>query len=455
MSYIPNTDQDVREMLSCIGRENADELFSHIPDRFRFKGELELPEPFSEMELISKMRQLSQMNSSLRDTSSFLGGGVYHHYIPSVVGHLIERAEFSTSYTPYQPEISQGTLQAIFEYQTLMCLLTGMDVSNASMYDGASSTAEAVLMALRSNRSSRIALSSTLHPEYRRVIETYARANDKEVFLIPYSADGSTDTGLLSERIDEQVSCVVLQSPNFFGIVEELRNAEKIAHSKGALLIVVFTEPIAYGLLKPPGIYGADIVCGEGQSMGIPPGFGGPLLGILACRQELLRALPGRIVGKTHDMKGNGSYVLTLTAREQHIRREKSTSNICTNHGLCALAAAVFLTSYGKKGFRSLAAINHGRAEYAKSALSKLAGVKLRFSSPTFNEFVIETEKDPNKIASRLLDEKILFGIRLKKDYPELERCTLMSCTEMNSEQEIERLCTRLKEIGCKSRIKK
>jgi glycine dehydrogenase subunit 1 len=396
--------------------------------------------------LMSHMRELSRRNAALHEYSSFLGGGIYYHYIPSVVGHLAGRAEFATSYTPYQPEISQGTLQAIFEYQTLMCLLTGMDVSNASMYDGATSAAEGVLMALRTNRRSGVLLSSALHPEYRRVIETYVRGNDRHTAVIPYGSDGRTDLAALQKTVDDGASCAVLQSPNYFGVVEDLAACEKIVHAAGAILIAVFTEPIAFGILKPPGFFGSDIVCGEGQSLGLPPGFGGPLLGILTCRAELLRTMPGRIVGQTRDMKGDRAYVLTLTAREQHIRREKSTSNICTNHGLCALTSAIFLSSYGKRGFRKLAALNQGMAGYARAALSKVEGVKLRFSAPAFNEFVVETKKDPGVIAEKLLHENILFGIRLGGDYPELERCTLLTFTEMNSRQEITKLCRLLRD---------
>jgi glycine dehydrogenase subunit 1 len=447
MSYIPNTDDDIVRMLETIDVRTIEDLFSHIPEKLRFKSELDLPSPLSEMELVDRMQRISSLNATLQNHSSFIGGGVYHHHLPSVVSHLAGRAEFYTSYTPYQPEISQGTLQAIFEYQTLMCMLTAMDVSNASMYDGASSAAEAVLMSFRTNRRGRVALSSSLHPQYRRVIETYASSNDRQTFLIPYDKNGCTDLPALQSTIDESVSCVVVQSPNYFGIIEDMNAIERIIHSQGALFIAVFTEPIAFGILKPPGNFGADIVCGEGQSLGITPGFGGPFLGILTCRKELLRTMPGRIVGKTLDIRGNPAYVLTLTAREQHIRREKSTSNICTNQGLCALAATLYLACYGKKGFRRLSALNHWRAEYAKTTLSKVEGVALRFSSPTFNEFVLRCKRDPEEIAEKLLEEKLLFGIALGRDYPELSDCTLLTCTEMNSEDEIDNLARLLKEI--------
>jgi glycine dehydrogenase subunit 1 len=447
MSYIPNTDSDIQQMLEAIGVRTEEDLFSHIPEELLYKGNIDLPKPLSEMELWEHLQHLSTQNATLRDYRCFLGGGVYHHYIPSVVGHLVGRSEFYTSYTPYQPEISQGTLQAIFEYQTLMCMLTAMDVSNASMYDGASSTAEGALMALRSNKRNRILVSGTLHPEYRQVIETLVQSNEKEIAIIPWNERGMTDTRALEKLVNDTISCVVIQSPNHFGIIEELAAYKKIIHDAGALFIAVFTEPLAFGIIKPPGIFGADIVCGEGQSLGIPPGFGGPLLGVLTCRKELLRVMPGRIVGKTLDKKGNTAYVLTLTAREQHIRREKSTSNICTNHGLCALTATVYLAVLGKYGFRKVSLLNHSRAEYAKNKLLKIDGIKLRFDSPTFNEFVIQTEKDPEEIMGKLLEKKILFGLRLQRHYPELENCILVTFTELYSQEDIDTLCNLLNDI--------
>ncbi len=447
MSYIPNTESDIAEMIREIGVKSADELFAHIPHVLRMKGELDLPQPLPEMELMNHLREKSRLNRNVQETVSFLGGGVYHHYIPAVVGHLVGRSEFYTSYTPYQPELSQGTLQAIFEYQTLMCMLTGMDVSNASLYDGATAAAEAVLMSLRSTKRDRVVVSGTLNPDYREVIRTYLKSSDREIIEIPFTQKGITDVKALTEIIDDTVACVVLQSPNFFGVIEDLGEYERIIHEVGAHLIATFSEPLAFGLLRPPGECGADIVCGEGQSLGIAPGFGGPYLGILTCKKELLRNIPGRIAGKAKDVDGRTAYVLTLTAREQHIRREKATSNICTNQGLCALTATVYLASLGKTGFRKVALLNHSRAEYARKKLSAVNGVRIKFESPTFNEFVIETAKDPEIIVERSLRDSIVPGIPLKKYHPELANCLLVTVTEMNSQNDVDKLCSVLENI--------
>jgi len=447
MSYIPNTDADIKAMLKEIGVQSAEDLFSHIPEELRVKGGLDLPDPLSEMELLNHLRELSDANANVAQYISFLGGGVYHHFVPSVVRHITGRSEFLTSYTPYQPEVSQGTLQAIFEFQTLMCMLTHMDVSNASLYDGATAAAEAALMSLRANRRKRVIVSRSVHPEYREVMKTYLRSNDCEVVEIPYAGNGMTDLDVLEKIMNDSVSSVVIQSPNFFGIVEDLAACEKVIHREGALFIAVFSEPLSFGILKPPGEYGADIVCGEGQSFGIPAGFGGPCLGILTCRKELLRTMPGRIAGRTVDRGGRTAYVLTLTAREQHIRREKATSNICTNQGLCALTAAVYLAALGKQGLRKLAVMNHERTEYAKKGLKEIKGISPRFSAPTFNEFVIRTGHDPALIEEKLLAKKILPGIGLGRYYDELSDCMLLTVTEMNGEEEIGALCNALGEI--------
>jgi len=447
MSYIPNTDADIRQMLEEIGVRSANDLFHHIPDDLRVKKELDLPGPLSELELLAHMEKISRENANLHEYSSFLGGGVYYHFIPPVVGHLTSRSEFYTAYTPYQPEISQGTLQAIFEYQTLMCMLTGMDVSNASVYDGASSAAEAARMSLRVKKKNRIVVSKTLHPEYRKVIKTYVNSSDKEMVEVAYNDRGVTDIDELSRVLDDSVSCVIMQSPNFFGVIEEPGRYEKIIHKSGSLYIAAFTEPLAFGMLRPPGTFGADIVCGEGQSLGIPPGFGGPYLGILTCKKDLVRNMPGRIVGRTIDKNGRTAFVLTLAAREQHIRREKATSNICTNQGLCALTAAVYLTALGKQGLRKVSCFNHSRAEYAKSELCKIDGINLKFNSQTFNEFVIQTTEDPAVIEEKLLEKRILPGIPLKRFYRELSDCLLVAVTEMNSVEEIDELCSSLKSL--------
>jgi glycine dehydrogenase subunit 1 len=433
--YIPSTTRDLGDMLREIGKTDLEELFEHIPPRQRLDRELELPGPLNEPELMGRMRELAGANRV--PGVSFLGGGAYRHYIPSVVRHLTGRLEFSTAYTSYQPEVSQGTLQAVFEYQTLMCMLTGMEVSNASLYDGASAAAEAALMAARTKGRGKTLLSRAVNPQYRAVARTYLEAADLEWEEVPFDEKGGTDPGALEEAAGGGVSCVLVQSPNYFGVVEELDRLVPIARRAGCLLVAAFTEPLAFGLVKPPGELGADIACGEGQSLGIPLGFGGPYLGILACRKEFLRTMPGRIVGRTVDMEGRTAYVLTLSAREQHIRREKATSNICTNQGLCALTAAVYLCSLGRGGLRDLALVNLERARSTCRALTGLPGVRRRFSSPFFNEFVVETGRDGRDLAAELAAEGVLCGIPLGGSYPGLEHCLLVTATEMTTERDI------------------
>ncbi|MBM4347373.1 MAG: aminomethyl-transferring glycine dehydrogenase subunit GcvPA, partial [Deltaproteobacteria bacterium] len=363
-----------------------------------------------------------------------------YHFIPAVVSHLTSRSEFYTAYTPYQPEISQGTLQAIFEYQTLMCQLTGMEVSNASMYDGASSLAEAVLMAQRITGRKKILLSQAIHPEYRKVIQTYIDPDEQEIILIPYlKKEGRTDEEILNQCLDQDVSAVVIQNPNFFGVTEDFKNIGEKVHQAGGLLIACFSEAVAYGILRPPGEFGADIVVGEGQSFGIPVSFGGPYLGIFTTKEKYIRNMPGRLVGETVDLEGKRSFVLTLATREQHIRREKATSNICTNEGLCALMATIFLSCLGKEGLRELALMNLNKTEYAKKVASKIDGSQIAFASPTFNEFVLKIEGDPEKVLEKMRKEGILGGLYLGQFYPELSRHLLVTVTEMNTRKEIER----------------
>lgn len=447
MSYIPNTDADINEMIAEIGASSVNDLFAHIPEDIRLKGKLNLPGPLSELELLTHMKKLSELNADLSDFTAFLGGGIYHHFIPPVIEHLAGRSEFYTAYTPYQPEISQGTLQGIFEYQTLMCMLTGMEVSNASMYDGASSTAEAVLMALRITGKKKVLISLAVHPEYREVIKTYLGSSDNDIVEIPCNEKGVTDLEILSDALDAETACAVIQSPNFFGIIEELDKYEKLMHAKGTLFIAAFSEPVAFGILKPPGEFNADIVCGEGQSLGIQPGFGGPCLGILTAKNKYVRNMPGRITGQTVDTAGNRAFVLTLTAREQHIRREKSRSNICTNEGLCALTAAMYLSCLGKQGIQKIARINHKRCEYAKRQLLGIDGIRLKFDSPTFNEFVLQTKVDPDVIVRELSRKRVLAGIPLRKYYRELSDCLLVTVTEMNSREDIDAMCEMIKEL--------
>ncbi len=437
--YIPHTEKDCREMLETIGVKRVEDLFETVPAKDRLSRPLNLPEPLSEPDLLRHLQGLQSPAFSGVRWSSFLGGGAYHHFVPAVVSHLASRSEFYTAYTPYQPEISQGTLQAIFEYQTLICQLTGMEVSNASMYDGASSIAEATLMAYRITKRRKILLSQAVHPEYRRVIETYINPDHQEIISIPYrKGEGRTDGDALNRLLDGEVSAVVVQSPNFFGVIEDLEQMAEKVHRLEGLLAVAFSEAIAYGLLKPPGAMGADIVSGEGQSLGIPVSYGGPFLGIFATREKIVRNMPGRLVGETVDLEGKRGFVLTLATREQHIRRERATSNICTNEGLCALMATIYLSSLGKEGLRELAIMNVSKAEYAKKRVSQIRGCKMAFSSPTFNEFVLQVEKKLEEILEALKKEKILGGLNLGKFYPELSHHLLVTVTEMNTKEEID-----------------
>ncbi|HJX60195.1 MAG TPA: aminomethyl-transferring glycine dehydrogenase subunit GcvPA [Thermodesulfobacteriota bacterium] len=433
--YIPHTPEDIRRMLETIGVKRVEDLFETIPTKYRLSKSMNLPESLGEPDLL---RHLQELQPPL--CASFLGGGAYHHFIPAVVPYLISRSEFYTAYTPYQPEISQGTLQSIFEYQTLMCQLTGMEVSNGSLYDGASSLAEAVLMAFRITKRKKILLSQAIHPEYRKVIETYIDPDQQEIILIPYrKGDGRTDEKVLSDLLDETVNAVVIQSPNFFGVIENLQGIGKEVHQVGGMMIVGFNEAIAYGILAPPGEFEADIVAGEGQSLGIPLSLGGPYLGIFTTRNKHVRTMPGRLVGETVDLEGKRGFVLTLATREQHIRREKATSNICTNEGLCALMATIYLSCLGREGLREVAMMNLSKAEYAKKAISKLKGCRQTFSGSTFNEFVLEIDGGPEKVLGEMKKEKIIGGLPLAKFYPELNRHLLVTVTEMNSKEEIDR----------------
>ena len=445
--YIPHTEEDCREMLETIGVKTTEDLFEPVPNEVRLNKPLNLPPPLSEPDLLQHMQGLQSPVVSGERWSSFLGGGAYRHFIPSVVSSLTSRSEFYTAYTPYQPEISQGTLQAIFEYQTLMCQLTGMEVSNASMYDGASSLAEAVLMAQRITKRKKVLLSQAVHPEYRRVIQTYIDPDQQEIVPLPcQKKEGTTDPKALYDHLGEEVSAVVIQSPNFFGVIEDLPSIADKIHQQGALLVVGFTEAVAYGILAPPGPLGADIVAGEGQSLGIPVSYGGPYLGIFTTWDKFVRQMPGRLVGETVDLEGKRGFVLTLATREQHIRRERATSNICTNEGLCALMATVYLSTLGKAGLQELALMNLSKAEYAKKTLSQVRGCKVHFSSPTFNEFVLEIEREPERILGALTRQRILGGLPLRKYYPELHRHLLVTVTETNTKEEIDRWAVTVRE---------
>lgn len=441
MSYIPHTEKDIQEMLDVIGASSVEELFKPIQDNLRLKKPLNLPAPLAEQDLFQELLSISKKNATVDEYISFLGAGAYNHYTPSIVNHLILRSEFYTAYTPYQPEISQGTLQAIFEYQTLICQLSGMEVANASMYDGASATAEAVLMAKRINNRGKAILSSSLHPEYREVVGAYLfkeSENIKEVFYC--TETGRTLPEAIEKSLDKNTSCVVIQQPNFFGSLEDIKTIAEVVHKNNSILIVAITEPVSLGLLKPPGELGADIVIGEGQAFGNGLNFGGPYLGFFATLEKYLRQMPGRLVGATVDKNGKRGFVLTMATREQHIRREKATSNICTNEGLCALSAAIYLTVLGKNGLMELARLNLSKAEYLKNRLKDIKGIKAAFTAPTFNEFVIELENEPDAALKALLKKGIIAGLPLKKFYPELSKHILLCATEMNGKEQMDDL---------------
>ena len=448
MRFIPHTDQDIREMLETIGIQNVDQLFTGIPAGLRLGDTpLRLPSALSESEVVDKLRQIQKRNPDPEEMSSFLGAGAYRHYSPAVIGSLIQRGEFSTSYTPYQAEVSQGTLQAIFEFQTMIAMLTGMDVVNASMYDGASALAEAVLMAHRINKKSEYLIASSVHPEYRQTVETYLRGTNHQLVNVPYDSTGKTDLEFILKNLNNRVSAVVLQSPNFFGIVEEYEELGKELAEQGTLLIVVVAEPLSLGILKPPGERLADIVVGEAQSFGLPVSYGGPYAGFFATREKFVRQMPGRLAGETVDRRGRRSFVLTLSTREQFIRREKATSNICTNQGLCMLAVTIYLAVMGKQGLRELALLNLSKTDYMKKKLSKIQGFEMRFSGDTFNEVVLKCPKPANQIRDALLEYKILAGLPLGSYYPELDDSLLLCATELNTVEDIDLLADKLEAV--------
>jgi glycine dehydrogenase subunit 1 len=437
MRYLPHTDEEIASMLRVVGAKSLDDLFSAVPPSCRRTRGMNLPEPSSEWDLNRLMQGLSDAVAAAPEYKVYTGAGSYEHFIPQVVPYLLGRSEFVTSYTPYQPEMSQGTLQAIYEYQTLSARLLGMEVSNASMYDGASALAEALLMAIRITRKRRVALSSLIHPHFRKVVKTYLGPTDYEIVELPYLPDGRTDLSSLGNL--QNLAALAIQSPNFFGIIEDLKDAAQRAHGQGALFVTAFTEPLAYGLLKSPGTLGADIAAGEGQSLGIPQSFGGPGLGIFSTRMSHVRSMPGRLVGKTVDAEGRQGFVLTLATREQHIRREKATSNICTNNSLCAVAATMYMACLGASGIRDLSRLNHDKAEYLKKRL-RGAGAKVPFSSATFNEFVAGMPQGFERTYSRLLEKKIVAGVALETYYPELKNHYLLCVTETKSKEDMDLL---------------
>ncbi|MBX6312602.1 MAG: aminomethyl-transferring glycine dehydrogenase subunit GcvPA [Isosphaeraceae bacterium] len=439
MAYILNTPDDVRDMLAAIGLESLDQLFDLIPAEFRLDRPLAIPPALPELELTRHVSDLAARNQGADSRPCFLGGGCYDHFIPAVVDHLAARGEFYTAYTPYQAEASQGTLQAIFEYQTLITQLTGLDVSNASLYDGGSAVAEAMLMALTiTRRFGRIVAAGSVHPEYRQIAQTYLANLEPELVTVP-ARGGRVEPDELAAAITEDTAAVILQYPNFFGQLEEVEALVEAAHRQGALAIVS-VDPISLGLLRRPDTYGADIVVAEGQSLGNYLAYGGPYLGIMACREAYVRKMPGRIVGQTTDRRGRRCWVLTLQTREQHIRREKATSNICTNQGLLALRASIYLAAMGPRGLRQVAELSTRKAHYAAEQLAQVDGLSLAFEGPFFKEFVLRSRKDPAQVLAEVGRLGYHGGIALGRWYPDLADGILVAVTEKRTKEEIDGL---------------
>jgi glycine dehydrogenase subunit 1 len=433
MRYLPKSAADREAMLKAIGAPSIDDLFSQIPPEYRLNRGLDVPRQMAESEIVDWFRERSRENGDGHAT--FLGAGAYYHYRPVIIDSLISRGEFLTAYTPYQAEISQGTLQSIFEFQTMISELTGMEVANASMYDGSTAAAEAVMMAVRLTGRRSAVVARSVHPEYREVLSTYAFHQGMPLTTVPFNDDGRVDFKELEAAITSETACVLIQSPNFFGTIEEAESIGELAHSKGALLVVAIAEAVSLGIVAPPR--SADIIGMEAQSFGVPLGFGGPYCGVIATRETYVRQMPGRLVGQTTDRNGKRGFVLTLATREQHIRREKATSNICTNQALIALMANIFMTVYGKVGLRELAKQNLAKAAYAAQQFGK-HGKVLFTGAPRFNEFVVQTTEDPYAINARILGHKIVGGLPLKKFYPELGNASLWCCTELTSRSVID-----------------
>lgn len=447
MAYVPHTDAERREMLAQIGLDSVEALFDVIPEAYRFPT-LNLPRALSEMEVLAELRAVAGRNVDLQAHPCFLGAGAYQHFVPSVVDFVISRSEFLTAYTPYQPEISQGTLQAMFEYQSMICALTGMEVSNASHYDGATALAEGIIMAhaVGRGRKRRVVMAPTVHPEYRQTVRTYTQGMDLQIVgddALPLDLDALVD------QVDGDTSCLVVQSPDFLGRIVDLAGVADRVHAKGALLVVVVGNPIALGLLRPPGEYGADIALGEGQPLGNAISFGGPYLGFFACREEHVRRMAGRLVGQTVDADGKRGYVLTLSTREQHIRREKATSNICTNQGLNALAAAVYLAAMGKCGLPQVARLAYQKAHYAAESIAVLDDYHVDLGVPFFNEFVVRCPKSVADINDDLYEHfGMVGGYDLGRDYPELADHMLLCVTELHTAAQIDALVEALEAIA-------
>ncbi|HEX4424488.1 MAG TPA: aminomethyl-transferring glycine dehydrogenase subunit GcvPA [Terriglobales bacterium] len=433
MRYLPKSDADREAMLKSIGARSIDDLFAPIPAEYRLQRDLKIPRQMAESEIVDWFRERSRENGDGHAT--FLGAGAYYHYRPVIIDSLISRGEFLTAYTPYQAEVSQGTLQSIFEFQTMICELTGMEVANASMYDGSTAAAEAVMMAVRLTGRRSVLIGRSVHPEYREVLSTYAHHQGLPLATIPFTDNARLDLKALEKSITPETACVLIQSPNFFGTIEDVDAIAEIAHKNGAMLVVSIAEAVSLGIVEPPRQ--ADVIAMEAQSFGVPLGFGGPYCGVIATRDKFVRQMPGRLVGETKDHNGKRGFVLTLATREQHIRREKATSNICTNQALIALMVNIFMTIYGKVGLRELAKQNLAKTTYAAQQFGKHA--KVLFSgAPRFNEFVVQTSEDPYAINSRILGHKIVGGLPLKKFYPELGNASLWCCTEMTTRSSID-----------------
>jgi glycine dehydrogenase subunit 1 len=434
MRYLPKSQSDREQMLHEIGCGTIDDLFAPIPQEYRLDRDLNIPRQFGESEILDYFKQRAAENAN--GYSIFIGSGAYNHYRPVVIDSLISRGEWFTAYTPYQPEISQGTLQSIFEFQSMICELTGMEVANASMYDGSTGAAEAIMMAVRITGRHGAVIANTVHPEYREVITTYAKHQGLPLSSVGYGENGRVDVKALEVAITDQTACVLIQSPNFFGTIEDVAAIAEIAHKKGALLVVSIAEALSLGIVRPPTE--ADIVSMEAQSFGVPLGYGGPYAGVIATKEKFVRQIPGRLVGQTVDRNGKRGFVLTLSTREQHIRREKATSNICTNQALIALMTNIFMTVYGKQGLRDLAKQNLAKTAYAVSAFEK-AGAKVLFkNSPRFNEFVVQTNRDSRELNDTLIEKKIIGGFPLKKFYPELGNSAVWCVTELNTKEAID-----------------
>jgi len=433
MRYLPKSPADREVILKAIGARSIDDLFSPIPAQYRLQRDLKVPRQMAESEIVDWFRERSRENGD--GYAIFLGAGAYYHYRPVIIDSLISRGEFLTAYTPYQAEISQGTLQSIFEFQTMICELTGMEVANASMYDGSTAATEAVMMAVRLTGRRSVVVGRSVHPEYREVLRTYASHQSMPLTTVPFVDNGRLDLKELERLVTKETACVLIQSPNFFGTVEEVATVADIAHKQGAMLVVSIAEAVSLGIVEPPRQ--ADIIAMEAQSFGVPLGFGGPYCGVIATREQSVRQMPGRLVGQTVDRNGKRGFVLTLATREQHIRREKATSNICTNQALVALMVNIFMTIYGKVGLRELARQNLAKTAYAGQQFGKHARV-LFSGAPRFNEFVVETSEDPYAIHGRLLGHKIIAGLPLKKFYPELGNAALWCCTELTTRTAID-----------------